>query len=330
LASSSRVPDRDVGGNVLNSILVAGNIVVDILTRPIEHIRWDATTWVESIEQSLGGNGANTSFALGRLGVGVRLLGAVGSDSFGDFALRRLREAGVDVSGVTRVDESTAATTVLVRPDGARALLHRPGASRRAFADIPDFAASGSQHFHLANIYGLPLLRPHAGRALAAARAARLTTSLDTGWDSLGEWMAIAEPCLPHLDYLFVNQDEARMLAGTDDPAKAAALFRSRGVHCVIVKLGEAGCAVFSDEGEIRVPAFDVSVVDTTGAGDCFAGGFLARRVIDGASLQDSARFANAVGALAVQALGATTGVASREATEQWIRTARVSTEARP
>lgn len=302
-------------------MLCAGNVLVDILTRPIAEVRWDATTWVDDVIQSLGGNGSNTSFALATLGARVRLMGLVGDDPFGAYCREVLSGAGADLSLVGTSRESTACSVVLVRPDGARALLHRPGASREAFPEpvrfTPDVVA-GCTHFHLANVYGLPLLRRHAGETLASARAAGLTTSLDTGWDARGEWLPVAAPCFEHLDLLFANRDEARMLSGTDDPREAARFFQARGVRTVIVKLGGQGCAIFSPGLECQIPAFPVTVVDTTGAGDCFAGGFLAARE-RGWSLEASARFANATGALSVQSLGSTTGLLSFEKTEAWM-----------
>jgi len=68
---------------VSSGVLVCGNAVMDLLVRPVESIRWDATTWVESIERSIGGNGANTAYALARLGTPARLMSLVGVDEFG-------------------------------------------------------------------------------------------------------------------------------------------------------------------------------------------------------------------------------------------------------
>src|SRR5580704_11576493 len=97
-------------------VLCCGNIVVDISVRPVEHFNWGTTTWVDSIEQNLGGNGSNTSYTLGMLGVSVRLLGMVGGDPFGELALSILRSAGVDLTFVGR---SQAPTTTTICPVNA-------------------------------------------------------------------------------------------------------------------------------------------------------------------------------------------------------------------
>jgi len=114
------------------------------------------------------------------------------------------------------------------------------------------------------------------------------------------------------------------MLTGCDQPADAARVFRDAGAGCVVIKLGARGCAVFDCGDERRVAAFPVDVVDTTGAGDCFAGAFLAGLVL-GLSLEESARLANAAGALSVGALGSTDGLRSYEETRAWMARAGVS-----
>jgi sugar/nucleoside kinase (ribokinase family) len=301
---------------VRGPFLCAGNIVHDILVRPVDKLVFDTTVWVEDIRASLGGNGANTSYALGRLGASVRLASITGRDDWGDRVLRILCDAGVDISGVVRSELPTSMTIVLVRPDGARAFFHRPGCATEPF-EIP--FGSGCSHFHFGNVFALPALRPHAGEMMRAASESGLTTSLDTGWDARGEWRAVIDPALPYTDLLFVNCDEARLLSGEDQPEAAARYFLDRGVESVVVKLGASGSVLYTVHGAISAPAFEVEVVDTTGAGDCFAGGFLAA-LGRGLPCAEALRFANAVGALSVQALGAVGGVRSFDDTLDWMR----------
>ena len=306
--------ELDLSGGVL----CAGNIVYDILVRPVEEIRWGATTWVERIEPHLGGNGASTAVTLGRLKVPVRLLGAVGPDPFGRFALDTLREAGCDTGRITKASSQTATSVALVNGAGARSFQHCPGASREVFlAPIPFHAdlASKHKHFHLANIFGLPGLRAHGAETLRRAKAAGLSTSLDTGWDSKGEWMSVLGGCLPYIDLLFVNEDEAKNLAGTSDGLGAAQFFADKGVGGLVIKLGGQGCVIALRQGilaQISVPAYAVEVVDTTGAGDCFVGGFLAG-LHAGLDWAEAARWANAAGALNVMSLGGNSGIPSKE-----------------
>jgi sugar/nucleoside kinase (ribokinase family) len=304
--------------SIRQGILCAGNLVFDTLVRPVDELPFGKSVWVDSIVQHLGGNGANTSYTLAKLGVPVRLMGVTGNDGLGDRVIAILRDAGVDLSLVERVDAATPATVAVVRSDGARALLHSLGASRLAFSDPPRLQPDGVSHFHLANLFALPNLRRHAQRMLSEARAAGLSTSLDTGWDVQGEWMAALSPCLDSVDLLFTNLDEARELTRTGDPRSAAQSLRNSGAREVVLKLGERGCAVFSEDKEMWVQAFSVNVVDTTGAGDCFAGGFLAG-LYHGLNYADAARLANAVAALSVSELGAVRGIRSFEETREWM-----------
>jgi sugar/nucleoside kinase (ribokinase family) len=79
----------------LRGVVCAGNLVYDILARPVSQIRWGATTWIDSIEHSMGGNGASTAYTLGKLGVRVRLFGMVGQDAFGDALPGRLPNGSI-------------------------------------------------------------------------------------------------------------------------------------------------------------------------------------------------------------------------------------------
>lgn len=304
-----------------SGVLCCGNLVRDIAVSPVSHTLWGGTTWVDSIEEGFGGNGANTSYTLAKLGTPVRLMGMVGADDAGDRVVATLQAAGVDTTYVGRCSLPTPTTVVLVDPDGARALLHRVGASREAFKDPVELTGdltAGCTWFHLANVFALPALRPRAADLLARVRGKGLSVSLDTGWDARGEWMDVLGPCLEHADLLFVNEDEARELTGLSDPMESAAAFLQRGVRHVVVKLGAAGCLYYSRDAAVRSPAFRVNVVDTTGAGDCFVGGFLAA-LQRGFSYIEAARFANAAGALSVQRLGGTPGLLSFNDTLAWI-----------
>ena len=301
-------------------MLCCGNLVRDILVGPVRELGWGRSTWVESIEEGIGGNGANTSYALAKLGMPVRLLGVVGADNAGDAVVAELKRAGVDTGHIRRSALPTAATVVVVDENGARAFLHRTGASGEPFSLPPKISEAhkaGCTRFHLANMFALPGLRPHAASLVRQARAAGMSVSIDTGWDAKGEWISALGPCLEHADLLFVNEDEARELSRCGETRAAVDGLREHGARDIVVKLGSAGCAVYAAGEEIRVPAFRVTAVDTTGAGDCFAGAFLAA-LQRGFSYAEAARFANAVGALSVQKMGATTGLLSFEETLQW------------
>ncbi|MBL8228190.1 MAG: carbohydrate kinase family protein [Bryobacterales bacterium] len=292
-------------------VICLGNIVMDVLTYPVDEITWGGTRWVQSISQSLGGNGANTSCALGMLGVGARLIGGVGMDPFGDAALQRLEECHVDTRYISRMQSPTATTVALVRSDGTRAFLHQPGVSRELFADGFELTPSlveGCSALHIGNPFSMTNFRPRVRSILEQARALGLETSMDTAWDALGEWMKLIGPCLPLVDLFFTNEDEARMLTGSTDPRTVALTLQRHGASSIVLKRGAKGCVVFHENAVWEVPALEVQAIDTTGAGDCFAGAFLAA-LQRGLPMPDAALIANAVGALNVQSIGGTSGL---------------------
>ncbi len=305
-------------------VLCSGNLVLDILVRPVDRPVWGTTSRVESISQHLGGNGGNTSYALAKLGVPVRTLGMVGRDAFGDTILEALRAVGAGTSYIRRSSAPTATTVGLVDSRGNRMFLHQLGSSEEMFSEPFEFSTAvceGMSHYHLGSPFGLPKLRERLPDVLSSARRAGLTTSLDTMWDALGRWIQDLACCLRYIGILFLNEDEARALTGADTAAGAARRLRELGAHDVVVKLGGNGCAAFHGGECFQCPAYDVEVVDTTGAGDCFAGAFLAA-LHRGYSYRGASRFACAAAALNVGKLGGVEGILPFDETLAWMTAA--------
>ena len=126
---------------------------------------------------------------------------------------------------------------------------------------------------------------------------------------------------VPCLDYLFLNEDEAKYLSGENEADKIADHFLAKGVGTVIVKLGAKGSYIKSKKEAVFQEAFHTTnVVDTTGAGDCFASGFISG-VLRGLSLRECAKFATACSFLTIQKVGATTAIESLEQVEAVLET---------
>ena len=168
--------------------------------------------------------------------------------------------------------------------------------------------------FHLAGALVMEALDGEPGaRLLAEAKARGLLTSLDTVWDATGRWERVL-PALPHVDLFAPSLPEGRAITGEEEPAAVAAWLRERGVGDVVLKCGSSGCYASGEGFEGALDAFPVDAVDGTGAGDAFVAGLLYGRLA-GWPLERSARFANAVGALATTAVGAVEGVRGLEET---------------
>ena len=241
--ADGKKPDRKpdggdlMGAGAAGRVVVCGNVVFDILTRPVDEVRWEQTTVVDSVSQQLGGNAGSTSRTLSRLGIPVSIVTLVGRDDTAVTVLHHLREAGVDLSLVQEVQAPTSIAISLIRSSGERALLYQLGAASERFQ--PFSFPTDASHFHLAAVYRMRHLREIAPALLRQAKEAGLTTSLDTQWDTGGEWMKVLAPSLAWADYALLNEDEAKMLTGQSEPESAATALRSFGAKHVIIKLAE-------------------------------------------------------------------------------------------
>jgi sugar/nucleoside kinase (ribokinase family) len=306
-------------------ILCLGILVADVVGRPLRAVP-DPGRLVLVDEMSLhtGGCAVNAATALARLGLPVEIIGKVGSDPFGDFLVSALSERGIGSQSVKRDPEvGTSATMVMVEPDGERRFVHYIGANAQLILeDIDCSIFDNASIMHVAGSLVLPGLdgEPTA-ELLRRAKQAGVVTFLDVVWDDTGRWMELVGPALPYIDFFVPSLPEAKAITGHQDPTDAAQVLIEHGVGVVGLKMDSDGCLVMAGEGTvIRQPAFEVDVVDTTGAGDAFAAGFVAG-VYQGWSLEKTARFANAVGALCVTGLGATGGVRSLEKTLDFMET---------
>ena len=294
--------------------VVIGAALADIPLAPVGPGVFDAhSTPVERVAMHVGGDAANEALALARLGHAPALVSKVGQDAAGDFVLNALTAAGVNTAPVLRDPNiDTSINIVLVRADGERSFITgRTGSLRRlALADIlpalDSPALQGATVACLASLFVSPMLTiPDTIALFDALKARGLTLCADTTRPKRGETVREARDMLSRLDYFFPNRAEAAQLTGESDPDHAADALLDCGVRHVAVKLGAEGCLVRSRHERHLIPAYPVSLcIDTTGAGDTFAAGFIAA-LLEGKSLPDCARFANAAASLCVESVGA-------------------------
>jgi ribokinase len=279
--------------------VVVGSLNMDLILRLPDLPARGQTLLSRSWDRSPGGKGANQAVALARLGARVEMVGAVGDDVDGAELAATLQSTGVSTRHVSeRPDDPTGLAVVHVTPDGDNAIVVVPGAN--ASLDPGDVAAAAAA-FHGADLLLLQLEIPPE-TVLAAARAggeggALVVLNAAPASDLPADLLAA-------VDVLVVNQGEAAALSGSDDPQDAATRLRDRGPRVVAVTLGGEGCIVVDDRRVAALPAYPVEVVDTTGAGDCFAAAF-GYGLAAGRSAARAARFAAGAAALAVTRPGA-------------------------
>ncbi|MEU4801521.1 ribokinase [Actinosynnema sp. NPDC023587] len=237
-----------------------------------------------------GGKGANTAAAAGRLGCEVALVGAVGPDQYGELLVRSLGAAGVRTDLVRTSDRPTGLAYITVTPDGENSIVVAPGANSDVSESDVD-ALSWDGVTVLVCSLEVPLATVVHGIAVAASRGVRPVLNLSpvTG---------VPPATLALLDPLIVNEHEALELADSFEG------LLDLGPRSVVVTLGARGAAVVTSEGVVEVPAPAVTPVDTTGAGDAFAGA-LAAGLAAGEPLVDAARYAARVAATSVTKPGA-------------------------
>ena len=126
-------------------------------------------------------------------------------------------------------------------------------------------------------------------------------------------------PCMPYLDYFMPNLEEAAMITGLTDPDEMCKYFLNAGAKNVVLKMGERGSLIVSSTGErIRVPAFKVKLVDTTGCGDAWSAGFIAGLSLN-MSVTKAAQLGSACGSLVASGLGSDAGIIDLESTLAFI-----------
>lgn len=284
------------------------------------------TVLAESSTEFCGGKGANQAVAAALAGGSVSMIGAVGSDAFGDRLIDNLLRHQVDCGSVWRRTESPSGLAVIsVDDQGQNSIMVVPGANGLLTVDDVEAASETICNSDLLLIQlEIPQEAVLAGTRLA--RQAGVSIVLDPA-----PAPADLSPELFEVDLLCPNESEAATLIGqpvtsVDEAGVAAQELHRRGARNVAITLGESGTLLSGEslEGDqaILIPAFPVDVVDTTAAGDAFAGALAVRWSISG-DLHDAVRYANAAGALATSNQGAQASMASLTEIENLFSTQR-------
>jgi len=282
-----------------------------------------------------GGAPANVAVGLARLGTSTGFLGQVGDDAFGHFLAQTLRENNVDVSALRFSREArTMLAFVSLRIDGERDfmfyrqpsadVLYRP-------EDVDEAYVRSAKVFHFGTIS--LILEPARSATLHAVKIAReagLTISFDPNL-RLNLWSdATAARDAMRLGWLTahvikVSEEELAFLGKTDDLAEAACRLWHNDLRVLIITRGKAGCRYVTSAFTGDVPGFNVTVTDTTGAGDGFVAGLLHGLLAQPSAtanedqLRAICRYANAVGALATTRRGAIPALPTSEQVESFL-----------
>jgi sugar/nucleoside kinase (ribokinase family) len=292
-------------------VVVFGNVTLDVICYPVDEVPRHESISIDQVTVSPGGCGSNVAIGLAALGVPTLLVARSGEDDSANLLHAYWERLGVEARFVQRVrGVPTGVSVGLVDSDSQPRFVHTSGANRELTVealDLPELAAAGAGFLHVAGFFVLPgLMDAQLAQALKTAQDLNLRTSLDVVFNLRMDdprLQGVLWAAMPHLEFFMCNAFEAYRLTDEDDPKRAARALQARGAPNVIVKLGEKGCWVEGVAFSGAVPAPKVDVVDTTGAGDAFAAGFIAA-LVRGADLEAACRAGNQAGARVVGQFG--------------------------
>jgi sugar/nucleoside kinase (ribokinase family) len=296
-----------------------GVTILDIVGHPIRQIpEGDSTELVESIQICPAGTAAAPAVVAARQGLETTLIGAVGNDDLGRFLRTKLQDENVKTDCLqVRDDMPTAATILPINNEGDRPNWHMPGAF--LMLELDDNRRQrlvNADHIHWGGVGLLFNLDGDVGaELLAEAKNNGATISADLiapGPHTLDSIAAIAK----YLDYFMPSIDEALEIAATDNIADAAQFFIDLGVKNCVIKCGADGAYLAHASGiREQIPVIsEVKVVDTSGCGDSFCGGFNVA-LAHGFEPLDACRFASATAAQVASGMGSGAGVVDFETT---------------
>lgn len=295
-------------------IIVVGDINVDVIfTIPAYPIPGNEAV-ASTVQLHTGGSGVNTAIALAKMDMDVGFVGRIGQDALAKQVLIDLQEAGVDCSHL-QVDPkvSTGLIFIAVTPDGERTMFSARGAN--VFVDVRELDVnyfSSSRWIHLSGYSFLSYQQYETLRlALDIAETSPHTrVSLDIGVEPALRARPQILQALPRIDVIFPNAVELSLLSGglpLDDGLHY--LLNEQKANAIVAKQGRHGSILATGHHRLNLPAFDIEVKDTTGAGDSFNAGVVLGRLV-GLSWGASLALGNALGGLAAsQDGGALTSV---------------------
>lgn len=266
------------------------------------HVNWDVTLYVDRLpptdgeaaivdqSQSGGGSASNTAYVLATLGLSPVILGSTGNDEYGSLVRDELSAVGVDCTYLEQVTDGVTTIKYLVVDESGQVMVLANDGANESFdtGTLRDETFERADHLHLTS------QRPATARELARrAQQADVPVSFDPGRRlDIREYEQVY-----HLsDIVFLNEREAEQIRDTD-------LFDGlEGI--TVIKRGADGARAADGSEEVTHGGFDIEPIDTTGAGDAFAAGFIAAR-LDGSSLETAIAVGNACGALTTRTSGA-------------------------
>ncbi len=306
-------------------VVCIGTVVHDLMVMGIPKEALDGTHESYIADQmidSVGGDAANQSCVLSRLGMNVSVVGKIGTDAVGEMIRSIFVSKGVDISHMVASDDCHNLTSIIVtKTDGRHTFLIGMGENDSLKEnDITPDLFEGVKAVSLGSLYALGELDLNgaAGRILKAAKDAGAITFADMNFDLKGLGARAHDDTYRYADYLVPSYEEAHMVTGETEAPKMAEKLLEMGASHVVIKLGDKGCYFKDAQEEFYVDPYEITPVNTTGCGDNFVAGFISSLVL-GMSHKEALEFATGVGGLNSQGIGASLVVQSRQMVEEFM-----------
>jgi ribokinase len=283
-------------------IVVVGSINIDLVAKAERIPLSGETVRGTEFRTHPGGKGANQAVAAARLGYPVQMIGKVGNDPFGNQLRFSLEQAGVDVSAVGSVEDSSGVAVIVVSAEGDNVIVVTPGANAGL---RPEDLDANIEMIRDAKLVLTQLEIPMETVEYLAQLCERegVPLMLDPA-----PAQALSSMVMGRVSWFTPNETEAMFYASSnkaESPESIASRLMDQGPRGVVLKLGASGVYMRSKDGlSMHVPGFSVKAVDTTAAGDAFNGAF-AVGLAEGRTLEESARFAVGAAAISVTRMGA-------------------------
>ncbi|MEM6285221.1 MAG: sugar kinase [Chloroflexota bacterium] len=309
-------------------VVTVGVHILDVLGRHVERIpEGQGIDLIEEIRLTVAGTAAGSAVDLAKLGADVTTIGAIGHDDAGNFIIDTMNRYGINTESIVRKDGVQTSTTILpIRPNGERPAMHVLGTNAELSKDDMNWdVLKAADYVHFGGTYLLPKLdgAPTA-EILQFAQENGAVTTLDMLAVPQDDMIGTLAPSLPYLDYLIPGVEEAAMIAGIpeENTDELIDYYLDKGVKHVVFTMGEKGSVIGSREldAPIRIPAFDVPVVDSTGCGDAYCAGFIVG-LTHGWDLEKCGLFASAASGLVITGLGSDAGIVNFDETLKMVET---------
>ena len=302
--------------------LVVGAAIVDLMMKVERLPKSGEDIPCKETKTVVGGCAYNVANTLRNLKCEHDLCVPVGSGSFEEIIRRGMKEKGYEPM-IEEPGEDNGYCLSLVEADGERTFItNRNGSLWKENIEHVNFdKIKEAKILSLASIFNCPLLDGKTlEKIFSFAKEHGMTITADMIMPRLGETLDDIAGALQYVDYFFPNYDEACLMTGEKDEAKVADKLFSYGIKNVVMKIGTRGCYIRNKDGVMIVPACKgITAVDTIGAGDNFASGFIAA-LLQGKDIKECAEYANCTAAIAVQHPGATSGVQNRQMVEDMLK----------